>query len=551
MATNAIGKIGTSQCVKRHQPCEDCGSSDALAEYDDGHKYCFSCTKYTPPNEGQNMGANVVEFTDRNSNDTVGTVSTYSSYPISTRNISKNTVDHFNVKMSVNEDGMPEAHYYPYTRKGKLVAYKKRTLPKEFSVVGNFINVELFGQQQATGGNKLIITEGELDCLAVSQAMHDHYNKYYSVVSIPSASQTKAILDNREFVRQYPEVILMFDQDEAGEKAVESAAKIIGIERVKVAKFNYKDPCDLYKKEGKQGVINAIFNASSYSPSGIVSGEAVWDIMMQSKNVQSFPYPECLAGLNDKLQGMRHGEITLFTSGTGSGKSTVIKEIILDILDKTDNKVGLLSLEESISDTSQKLIAMQLKQPIIGNLSIEDDELRKGFESVFANEQLLLLDHQGADSDGAILDKIEYMALMGCKYIILDHFTIAFSEGSNGLTGNEGTDSAMSNLLKIVKKHNIWLGVVSHLRKPIGGQSFEEGHMASIDDIKGSGSIKQISFDIISFARNLVAESEEERNTIRLRVLKARFTGKTGDCGTALYDPETTRLLKGGEFSYY
>jgi len=551
MATNAIGKIGTSQCVKRHQPCEDCGSSDALAEYDDGHKYCFSCTKYTPPNEGHNMGANVVEFTDRNSADTLGSVSTYSSYPISTRGISKETVDHFNVKMSVDEDGMPEAHYYPYTHKGKLVAYKKRTLPKEFSVIGSFANIELFGQQQAIGGNKLIITEGELDCLAVSQAMYDHYKKYYSVVSIPSASQTKAILENRDFVRQYPEVILMFDQDEAGEKAIESAAKIIGIERVKIAKFNYKDPSDLYKEEGKQGVLNAIFNASSYNPAGILTGESIWEHFMERKNAESVPYPECLGGLNDKLGGMRHGEITLFTSGTGSGKSTVIKEIILDILEKTEDKVGLISLEESVGDTAEKFIAMQLRRPLHGDPQLSDDELREGFSSVFSDERLVLLDHQGSVSDASLLDKIEYMALMGCKYLVLDHITIAVSEGSDGLTGNEAVDKVMSDLLKIVKKHNVWLGLVSHLRKSIGGKSFEEGHLASIDDIKGSGSIKQISFDIIAFARNLVAEQSIERNTIKLRVLKARFTGNTGDCGTALYDPQTTRLTKGGEFSYY
>ena len=34
---------------------------------------------------------------------------------------------------------------------------------------------------------------------------------------------------------------------------------------------------------------------------------------------------------------MRLGEITLFTSGTGSGKSTVVKETILNLLDKTED----------------------------------------------------------------------------------------------------------------------------------------------------------------------------------------------------------------------
>ena len=38
--------------------------------------------------------------------------------------------------------------------------------------------------------------------------------------------------------------------------------------------------------------------------------------------------------------------------------------------------------------------------------------------------------------------------------------------------------------------------------------------------LKGSGSIKQISFDIVAFARNLVADNATERNTIKFRVLK-------------------------------
>ena len=69
-------------------------------------------------------------------------------------------------------------------------------------------------------------------------------------------------------------------------------------------------------------------------------------------------------------------------------------------------------------------------------------------------------------------------------------------------------------MLKVVKRHNVWLGLISHLRKSQGGRSFEEGTLASIDDIKGSGSIKQISFDIVAFARNLVAEDEGERDLL-------------------------------------
>ena len=31
-----------------HEPCENCGSSDANSVYSDGHKFCFVCQTYTP-----------------------------------------------------------------------------------------------------------------------------------------------------------------------------------------------------------------------------------------------------------------------------------------------------------------------------------------------------------------------------------------------------------------------------------------------------------------------------------------------------------------------
>jgi hypothetical protein len=71
--------------------------------------------------------------------------------------------------------------------------------------------------------------------------------------------------------------------------------------------------------------------------------------------------------------------------------------------------------------------------------------------------------------------------------------------------------------------------------------------MASLDDIRGSGSIKQISFDILAFSRNLNGETEKDKNTIKMSVLKSRFTGLTGSCGTAVYNYETGRLAYGGE----
>ena len=524
--------------------CIDCGSSDACEVYDDGHSYCFSCQKFrkeagvtNESNSNQDTGGHDYQY------ESLDSISDLRSYPISSRNISKEVVDVFGVRMGFTTEGKPEAHYYPYTKQGKVCAYKKRLLPKEgFPIIGDWKGVELFGQSVAGGGRTLVITEGELDCLAVSQAYHDKYGRNYPVVSLPSASNLKVLLEQRDWVRSFNEVVLLLDNDDAGRKAVDEAAKIIGQGRTKVATLREKDPSDELIKHGSKALLEAIWNARTWSPAGIIVGEEIWEQFKARQDVQSVPYPECLDGLNKKLKGIRHGEITLFTSGTGSGKSTVIKEIVLDLLSKTDDKVGLISLEESVGDTAEKFISMALERPVMDPPPLTDEELRAGFDKVFGDERLVLLDHQGSVGDSSLIDKIEYMALMGCKYLVLDHITIAVSEGSEGLSGNEAIDKVMSDLLKVVKKHNVWLGLISHLRKAFSGKSFEEGNLASIDDIKGSGSIKQISFDIIAFARNLVAEDEVERNTIHFRVLKSRFTGLTGDAGSATYDQKTTRL---------
>lgn len=520
--------------------CPKCDSSDAYTIYEDG-AHCFSCS-YSTKKKVKNMN-DFKDLSTKSSTNMLAEIKNLNSFAIMSRGISKQVIDYFGIKMAVSPEGFGRSHYYPYTKNGTVVAYKERILPKSFQIHGDFKDTELFGQNSASGGKTLVITEGELDACAVAQSFLDKYNKIFPVVSIPSATGLKALLEQRSWIRTFESIILMFDKDEAGQAAIEKASKIIGAGKVKVAKLKAKDPCEQLIAYGSESLLRAYWDAQTWSPAGLVVGEKVWEQYKQRRNTESIPYPDCLKGLNDKLKGIRHGEITLFTSGTGSGKSTVIKEIVLDLLDKTDDKIGLISLEESVGDTAEKFIGMFLKKNTVSGESISEKDERAGFEHVFGTERLVLLDHQGSVGDASLIDKIEYMALMGCKYLVLDHITIAVSEGTEGLSGNEAIDKMMSDLLKIVKKHNVWLGLISHLRKsPGGGKSFEEGNLASIDDIKGSGSIKQISFDIIAFARNLVSENPNERNTIKFRVLKSRFTGLTGTAGAATYDGDTGRL---------
>jgi len=521
--------------------CPACPSSDGFAIYDDGHGYCFVCNHYEKNvEEEEDMAVAAPQITSLELFE-----SQLGDYRgCQDRGITKAIAEHYGVRATYDSERNITAYNYPYYKDNELVAYKVRTLPKQFKTVGDFKDVWPFGCQSfGMGGKRLVITEGEFDAMSVAQASMQHYNKIYPVISVASASNLKSLLYARDWIRSFEEVVLFFDNDVAGKKAIKDAANIIGIDKVKVVSTTAKDPCELYTAAGYKAVLQAIWDAQSFSPAGIVVGhEPVWEQYLARRSTESVPYPACLTGINEKTKGMRFGEITLFTSGTGSGKSTVIKEIVLDLLDKTDDKVGMISLEESVGDTAEKFIQMKLQRNLQEyDVSLEEQE--EASRAVFGSEKLVLLDHQGSVGDESLIDKIEYMALMGCKYLILDHITIAVSEGAEGYTGNEAIDKVMSDLLKLTKKHNIWLGVISHLRKVQGGGStFEQGKLPSMDDIKGSGSIKQISFDIIGFARDMANENEEIRNTINFIVLKSRFTGRTGPSGQAKYNHDTTRL---------
>jgi len=247
------------------------------------------------------------------------------------RNIFKQVAEHYGVRVSYDTDGNIDAHHYPYYSNGEISGYKIRQLPKDFRSVGTMPH-SLFGMNNYTGGRRLVITEGELDAMAIQSAWYKKYKAFYPVVSLRSASSVKDLIEHREWVRNFDEVILWFDNDEAGKTAVKEACRIIGFDKVKVTSSKEKDACDVWIKEPDE-VLKTIWNAVDYTPAGILNKGELWNQLERYNDIESIPYPGFMEGLNEKLKGMRTGEITLWTSGTGSGKSTLLREIAFHLLE--------------------------------------------------------------------------------------------------------------------------------------------------------------------------------------------------------------------------
>jgi twinkle protein len=267
-------------------------------------------------------------------------------------------------------------------------------------------------------------------------------------------------------------------------------------------------------------------------------------------NMSFVPWPPVFAELNRKTHGRALGTITMFVAGTGVGKSSWLREDAYHLWKTTNAKIGMCFLEEDVGETVSAILSIHTNRRLgLPNSGVTAEQRRAAWEEVMGDDRFMIVDHQGSVSDGSLVDKIEFLVLSGCQYIYLDHITIAVSD-SQETDVNRAIDRLMSDLLKLVKRHkHLWLGIVSHLRKVATGEvSFESGGMITEDDLKGSGSLKQISFQTIALSRNKLHEDEEQRHISRIWLLKDRKTGETGPAGAYKFNKASGRIEQVSEF---
>ena len=514
-----------------HEPCPKCGSSDACGVFSDGHRYCYSCNTYFRPDgsvksEGVRVSKECIPFED------------LEEVSLTKRCIGKDTCSKFKYFSTVYKGKPCQVACY-YDDSGNLVGQKLRFPDKSFAVLGSISN-RLYGSQLWAGGKKIVITEGEIDCLTVSQLQG---NKW-PVVSIPNGAQgaKKAIEANLEYLENFEEVILMFDMDDPGRKASEECAKILPAGKAYIANLPCKDPNECLSEGKGSEVLQAVWNAKPYRPDGIVSGTDLYEKCVTDiddlKDSVEYPWK----ALQEKTKGARHGELYVFTSGSGMGKSTILRELEYYFGVHRGELCGIVALEESTRKTGMELMSIHLnKRLILDPEGTDEDERSRAFLETIGNGKFFLYDHFGSLDSSNLLSKLRYMIVsLGCKRIFLDHISIVVSGMDTDEDGGErkAIDKLMTNLRSLVEETGATMFVVSHLKRP-EKKGHEEGAQVSLSQLRGSGAIAQLSDMVIGLERN---QQGENPNVLTLRVLKNRFCGDTGVSGYLEYDPETGRL---------
>ena len=509
----------------RHIPCPECGSSDANSIYTDGHEFCHKCNYFKPADgTATNHTHHRVQHVRLQG----------SAGRLHSRGITEKTCELF----KTYRDGELLRHYY-IDGAGEVVGAKVRTPKKDFRCEGEVKT--LFGMQNyrhktSNKTQKLVITEGEMDAMSVWEAQ-----PHWDVVSIPNgaAAAKKAIQNNYEWLQYYDKIVLFFDNDEAGHKGAEEAAGVMPPGKVYIGFLDdYKDASEALQA-GDTEAIRAVcnFQHTQYKPDGIVDAKSLIDVITTPTPPSDHDYP--FQGLQNKLHGIRYGELVTITAGSGIGKSSFCRDLCTHLLNKGE-RVGYLALEESNRRTALGLMSAAVGRSL--HLGEHDRaELVEAFDNTIANWNLHLFDGFGSFDPDHIYNRIEYMASgLETKVVFLDHLSILLS-GLDGINDERKMiDQTMTKLRSLTERTGISLFLVSHLRRTSGDVNHEEGARVTLGQLRGSASIAQLSDACIALERDQQSGSESGSTTVR--VLKNRYSGEVGVACKLNYDLSTCKF---------
>ena len=517
----------------QHEPCDNCGSSDAAARYSDDHVFCFSCHHFTPPQHNKKDNEVPTNAVADQGQAVRQTLLQGEVQALPARGIAEETCRRFGYQVADYRGEPVQAAVYRDDA-GRPIAQKIRTRDKRFAWLGDGKQATLWGSHIWSRGKKLCIAEGELDSMALAQA----FGLKYACVSLPSgaASAVKAIRQNWDYVCGFSEIILAFDMDEAGREAAQAVAEILPVGRAFIADLPAKDACEALQQGKVSELVSAVYQAAPFRPDGIREANEFRDVIAVDETESAVRW--CYEGLNDKLGGIFPSTLITVLAGSGTGKTTFCKEVIYSLL-MQGKRVGMVCLEESNRRTLLGLVGIHLsKNLLVDRSEATDAEVVAAFDDLFTDRTCVLLDHFGSNHIDTIEARVRYMvAAHSPEVILIDHISMLVS-------GNEGDDRknldiAMTRLRTLCAEMSVAMLLVSHLSRPSGDRGHEAGAAISLSQARGSHAIAQLSDACIG----LQVDPQDPHSDVRhLRVLKNRWSGETGDAGTLHYTRSDGRL---------
>ena len=427
------------------------------------------------------------------------------------RNISKATIDYVGVKENNNcvvfeyrnELGEHLANKYRKTKKSEG--------PKMWFEKGTNVNT-LFNMDKINISDPLLITEGEFDCLSAIEA------GFKNAVSIPSGvnSTNEWITSNWTFIEQFEEVIIWFDNDEAGIKGAREVFNRLPNSSVKIVRCEVaNDINELLHKYGKLAVLKQIEKAST----PVLEGVATLDMIEDFDVHEAETLKTGIEYIDDKLIGMVFGSLNVLSGRNGSGKSTILNQIYIAEAIAQGYKTFLFSGELIGGNVKYWLLQTLANEDQFAEYTAKDGHKYK--KVTIQSKEKIVNDMKDRfflyDSDDyrieAIIEKMTILAKRyGVRVFVIDNLMTIESSLKDKY---EAETDVVKKLKNFAKKYNALVHLVAHPRKSMNDEIEK-------DDVAGSANITNLADYVTTISR---AKDEEVEYDAILKILKNRHTG--------------------------
>ncbi|KAK5851150.1 hypothetical protein PBY51_001966 [Eleginops maclovinus] len=385
------------------------------------------------------------------------------------------------------------------------VIYNEATVPRCNSYYSLF-GLPLVGRLDS----EVVLTGSELDTLAVSQATG------LPSVALPRGdSCLPPIL--LPYLEQFKRVTLWLGADIRSWEASKIYSRKLGLKRCSLVRPGECRPCPVEALAKGKNLGHIIKSSIPAAHKSIVSfkqlREDVYGELVNTEQVAGVKwarFPE----LNRILKGHRKGELTVFTGPTGSGKTTFISEVALDLCMQ-----GVNTLWGSFEINNVRLAKVMLTQFAMQRL--EDNLEQYDFwADKFEELPLYFMTFHGQQNIKAVLDTMQHAVyLYDINHIIIDN--LQFMMGLENLSVDKFAvqDHIIGAFRKFATNSSCHVTLVIHPRKE------EDDRELQTASIFGSAKASQEADNVLILQEKKLVTCPGRRS---LQVTKNRFDGDVG-----------------------
>jgi len=348
---------------------------------------------------------------------------------------------------------------FPYMRDGEYINGKYRNIAekKDMRQEGE-AEPCLFGWHLIDPSvRKVAICEGEVDAMTLHQMG-------YPALSVNAGAGNHQWIDNDwDRLDRFSEILLCYDNDDAGQKGAREVANRLGIERCKIVHFDqHKDANEaLQAGFSQKDFDHCIASARTFDPEELRQLVDFWGEVKASfwpAEGSASLYPVLtLNGTEYDWFEFRPGEVSVWTGYNGHGKSLILNQILIGLL-KQGEKMCVFS-GEMLPKQQGRRMAKQLTgldRPSKAYLDAAENWLRDR-AWIFNLAETATLDR--------LLEVFKYgYKRYGIRHFVIDSLmmTDVPEDGAGAMSAQK---EAMRKLATFSRANQVHIHLVAHPRK--------------------------------------------------------------------------------------